>query len=175
MSEFLEGAQNLERDALLMYRCLRDALMRYLLPLTLAAVAALSATGCAGPNLQGYAIMRASDPSAVDASCRLLADPRDNVRSFCASPAQWERYDKWAASAGVTCNKIPGQSQDACLTTGLWGRLAYSRMAPAGYDWSRANPEPSRVGVRFTGEIQYPTAGSYGPFPSGGAIGQTFQ
>jgi hypothetical protein len=137
--------------------------MRYLLALTLVAIA-----GCAGPNLQGYHIVRTSDPSAADTSCRQLADPRDQVRSFCASAAQWEQYDKWAAGAGVTCD------EGTCLTAGLWRQLKYGQSAAAAPGWRPVSPGPSTTGLRFTGEITQPYATSYGPFPAGGAVGQTF-
>lgn len=158
--------------------------MKYLLPLTLATIAALSATGCAGPNLQGYKIVRASDPSAPGTTCRLLADPRDSVRSFCVNAARWAQYDKWAASAGVTCHKIPGpgkqQLQDACLTAGLWRRYDYARTLAAaaivdGGSIGRSDTHISDNAVSNTGGMVQPYATSYGPFPSGGAIGQTFQ
>jgi hypothetical protein len=156
--------------------------VRYLLPLTLASVAALSVSGCAGPNLQGYHIVRTSDPSAADSICRLLADPRDSVRRFCVDAAKWEQYDKWAASAGVTCQKIPGpgqyQLQDACLTAGLWRRFNYARLsATAGPGWNGGNPGGSDTGTTTFNPVDLPQpyATSYGPFPSGGAIGQSFR
>lgn len=152
--------------------------MRYLLPLTLATVAALLATGCAGPNLKGYNIVRASDPSAGDTSCRLLADPRDSLRSFCVSAAQWEQYDKWAVSAGVTCHKIPGpwkqQSQEACLTAGLWRRVNHGPVSAAASNWGGGNPAGSNT-TFYPVDLPQPYATSYGPFPSGGAIGQAFR
>ncbi len=154
--------------------------MRYLLPLTLATIAALSATGCAGPNLQGYTIVRASDPSARDISCRLLADPRNTVRSFCVSAARWEQYDKWAATAGVTCREIPGpgkrQTREACLTAGQWRRVNYGdRLAVVGSGRNAGNLGQAEVLPSNQSEYQQPYATSYGPFPSGGAIGQSFQ
>jgi hypothetical protein len=146
-----------------MYRCRPDTNMKYLLALTLVAIA-----GCAGPNLQGYHIVRTSDPTAADTSCRQLADPRDHVRSFCASAAQWEQYDKWAASAGVTCD------EQTCLTAGQRRQLEYRQAAAAVPGRGPVSPGPSTAGLRFTGEITQPYATSYGPFPAGGAVGQAF-
>jgi hypothetical protein len=151
--------------------------MRYLLPLTLATVAALSATGCVGPNLQGYKIVRASDPSAPNNACRLLADPRDTLRRFCVSDARWQQYDAWAATAGVTCRQIPGpgkkQLQDACLTAGLWRRFDYAHVPDLSYRWDGGNPGGTTT--FYPVDLPQPYAVSYGPFPSGGAIGQTFR
>jgi hypothetical protein len=153
--------------------------MRYPLPLALATVAALFVTGCAGPNLRGYSIVRAVDSSAADSSCRLLADPNKGLRSFCVDAARWEQYDQWAASNGVTCHAIPGQpekpSQDACLTAGEWRRL---RVGPASIANSSSyggsiGPLPDNSALAPS-LMPHPSTSSHGPFPSGGAIGQTF-
>lgn len=157
--------------------------MRYLLSLTLGIAATLCATGCAGPNLQGYSIVRASAPLTADTSCRLLADEGGAPRSFCVSAARWAQYDKWAASAGVTCDQMPvpskNQPREACLTAGQWRQLRYGPVSVARSVWDGGIPGGSYLAppsnpVTVPGGMGTVSTSSYGPFPSGGAIGQTF-
>src|SRR5262245_37273835 len=104
--------------------------MRYLLSLTLVAIVALSAAGCVGPYWRGYTVaqesggphcMRLAQPGdtkiqiycyrpshakapTAATTCRKLAKaPNNEIRTYCGTDAEWNEYDTWAVTAGVTC------------------------------------------------------------------------
>ena len=187
--------------------------MRYLLSLTLAALATVSIVGCA-PALQKpneYTIARTSG----GADCQRFAQPGDTkiqiycrgsrsiwpvaapsdsalaagytdcrklakrafgpVLPYCGTPTQWAEFDTEAIKTGVTCRWLGHPAQEICLDGGQWLRAEAN---------SRSRTLLREHGFAYSGNTGWTspsnssaldaTAGSYGPFPAGGAIGQTF-
>jgi hypothetical protein len=188
--------------------------MRYLLSLSLAALATLSVAGCAttaytiAQESGGSDCRRLAQPgdtkiriycahtvwsdtrhqpatrtpaasrpqTSGDSSCRWIAKATDTrIKNICGDTAQWNQFDSAAIAAGVTCRwtafRPRTQPEELCLNVAQWRGLdsAPSRAAAAFNVWptndSLIRNSPTINPINLTG--------SYGVFPSGGAIGGT--
>jgi len=122
----------------------------------------------------------ATDPSVLAsgyASCRRLAKAAFGpIRTYCATTAQWSEFDTQAIKTGITCRWLGHPAQEVCLDGGQWARAEAnnrnrsltSGRGPGYFGSGSGWTQPSNSSALDA------TAGSYGPFPAGGAIGQTF-
>ena len=102
-----------------------------------------------------------------------VAQPDNQVQTFCGNAADWDQFDTRAASEGVTCRWLGGPvkhgppRQELCLSAAQWLRVETNRstrLANEGSNWGGTSGVP--VSVDSVGFMS-----SYGYFPSGGAIG----
>lgn len=129
-----------------------------------------------------WAIAPATSQPAGDMSCRRLATSIEGpVKTYCGTTARWDEFDTRAIKAGVTCrwvgynHRLARAAGEVCLDGSQWTRAEAN---------SRSRTPASQPGFAYSGNSGWTspsnssaldaTAGSYGPFPSGGAIGQTF-
>jgi hypothetical protein len=114
--------------------------------------------------------------SDVPANCRQLAKNDDGLQSVCADATYWDAYDTLAVNAGVICRWTEQSKQpstEVCLTAGNWQNAAYVKF------WAPRTRSAGGFGAPWGGGgagsgSQDSYATSYGAFPAGGAIGQTF-
>ena len=146
--------------------------MRYLLSLTLPALAMLWVAGCATvPASSRYNLAQTSGGP----DCRRLATTPDHeIHPFCGTAAEWEQFDTWAANAGVTCRwegPRRNSAPELCLSVAQWQSFELNRSR----QFANAGAGPGWGGDSSTATVS-PSAGSYGPssygpFPSGSAVG----
>jgi hypothetical protein len=61
-----------------------------------------------------------------DTNCRRVARLTDRrIQIFCGSTSEWEQFDTWAVSAGISCRWPPARghgqaSQELCLNAAQW-------------------------------------------------------
>ena len=114
-------------------------------------------------------------------NCRVVSRvDNDQMLRFCGRGAEWEQFDTWAVSRGITCRWVGPtmQRQEFCMTSAQWQafeksptRFAGGRMV-AGPSVSGPN-WPGNGGGGGSGGSGFGYATSYGYFPAGGAIGST--